>query len=52
MLELERRMAALTPPAQLTLLKADSASGYKCVSFSSGRASPYKAQVQRDGKRV
>ena len=37
----------------LTLLKADSTSGYKGVYVdSSCKTRPYKAQVQRGGKRV
>ena len=33
------------------LLKADSVSGYKGVGVHSGKSKPYKAQVQRDGKK-
>ena len=36
----------------LTLLKADNSSGYKGVSFSSGRSKPYQAHVRRGGRTV
>ena len=36
----------------LTLLTADSSSGYKGVSFESKKAKPYKVNVHRGGKQV
>ena len=36
----------------LTLLTADSSSGYKGVSFESKKAKPYKVKVHRGGKQV
>ena len=38
---------------ELTLLRSESSStGYKGVSFNSGRTKPYKAEVRRGGKQV
>ena len=36
----------------LTLLKSDYATGFKRVSFQSGKSKPYQAKVQRDGMEV